>query len=141
MPTDRSERTPTRRHVLGATAVVACGAALTGCAAGASTPGGVPPGVKGQVVAQAADIPVGGGKVISQWKIVITQPTAGVFKAFNATCPHRGCSVGQVADGIIRCPCHGSEFAADSGKCVKGPAESPLVEFALKVDNGGIVMV
>ncbi|MGV9771816.1 Rieske (2Fe-2S) protein [Streptosporangium sp. NPDC003464] len=134
---------PTRRHVIGATAAVACGAALTGCGAGAGGPGPgiVPPGIKGKVIAQTAEIPVGGGKVISKWKIVITQPTAGVFKAFTASCPHKGCAVGRVADGVIRCPCHGSEFAADSGKCLKGPAEAPLVEFALKVDGDGIVMV
>ncbi|MFF5205360.1 Rieske (2Fe-2S) protein [Streptosporangium sp. NPDC000396] len=132
---------PTRRHVIGATAAVACGAALTGCAAGEPGPAIVPPGVKGKVIAQTADIPVGGGLVIDKWKILITQPAAGVFKAFTASCPHRGCAVGRVANGIIRCPCHGSEFAADSGKWLKGPAGAPLAEFALKVDGSGIVMV
>ncbi|WP_242676088.1 Rieske (2Fe-2S) protein [Streptosporangium minutum] len=132
---------PTRRHVLGATAAVACGAALTGCADGGPGPGIVPPGIKGKVIAQTADVPVGGGKVITKWKIVITQPTAGVFKAFTASCPHKGCSVARPEDGIIRCPCHGSEFAADSGKCLKGPAGAPLVEFALKLDGDGIVIV
>ncbi|GHH71552.1 hypothetical protein GCM10017673_25240 [Streptosporangium violaceochromogenes] len=131
---------PTRRYVIGA-AAVACGAALTGCAAGKPGPAVVPPGVKGKVIAQTADIPVGGGKVITKWKIVITQPSAGVFKAFTASCPHKGCAVGRVADGVIHCPCHGSEFAADSGKCLKGPAEAPLAEYALKVEGDGIVMV
>ena len=132
---------PTRRHVIGAAAAVACGAALTGCAAAEPGPAVVPPGIKGKVIVQAADIPVGGGRLIAKWKIVITQPAAGVFKAFTASCPHRGCSVGRVANGIIHCPCHGSEFAADSGKCLKGPAEAPLAEYPLKVDGGGIVMV
>ncbi|MFC3982230.1 Rieske (2Fe-2S) protein [Streptosporangium jomthongense] len=132
---------PTRRHVIGAAAVAACGAALTGCAPAEPGPAIVPPGIKGQVIVKTADVPVGGGKVVSKWKIVITQPKAGVFKAFNASCPHRGCSVGRVADGVIHCPCHGSEFAADSGKCLKGPAEAPLVEYALRVDGDGIVMV
>lgn len=140
MSSSEGSTMPTRRHVIGATAAVACGAALTGCAGGEPGPGVVPPGIKGKVIAQTADVPVGGGKVIAKWKIVITQPSAGVFKAFTASCPHRGCSVGRVADGVIRCPCHGSEFAADSGKCLKGPAEAPLVEFALKVDGDGIVM-
>ncbi|MEV8637823.1 Rieske (2Fe-2S) protein [Streptosporangium sp. NPDC051023] len=132
---------PTRRHVIGAAAVMACGAALTGCAAGEPGPAIVPPGVKGKVIARTAEIPVGGGKVIGKWKIVITQPAAGVFKAFTATCPHRGCAVGRIADGVIHCPCHGSEFAADSGRCLKGPAEAPLAEYALKVDGDGIVML
>lgn len=132
---------PTRRYVIGAAAAVACGATLTGCAGGEPGPAVVPPGVKGKVIAQTADIPVGGGKVIAKWKIVITQPSAGVFKAFTASCPHKGCAVGQVEEGVIHCPCHGSEFAADSGKCLKGPAEAPLAEYALKVEGEGIVMV
>lgn len=140
MSSSESFAVPTRRHVIGA-AAVACGAALTGCAAGEPGPAVVPPGVKGKVIAQTADIPVGGGKVITKWKIVITQPSAGVFKAFTASCPHKGCAVGRVADGIIHCPCHGSEFAADSGRCLKGPAEAPLAEYALKVEGDGIVMV
>ncbi|GAA3447482.1 Rieske (2Fe-2S) protein [Planomonospora venezuelensis] len=133
---------PTRRHVIGAAGAVACGAALAGCATAAGErTAGPPPAVKGKVVAQTADIPVGGGKVIHKWKIVITQPSAGVFKAFNASCPHKGCAVSNPSEGVIRCPCHGSEFDAVSGKCLKGPAEAPLVEFALRVEGGGIVMV
>jgi nitrite reductase/ring-hydroxylating ferredoxin subunit len=135
---------PTRRQAIGAVGAmgaVACGAALAGCGTGERAPAGPPPAVKGKVVAQTAEIPVGGGKVIHEWKIVITQPSAGVFKAFNASCPHKGCAVGQPREGIIRCPCHGSEFDAVSGKCLKGPAQAPLVEFALKVVAEGIVMV
>ncbi|WP_449061268.1 Rieske (2Fe-2S) protein [Planomonospora algeriensis] len=132
---------PTRRQVIGAAGAVACGAALAGCAAGPPGPAVVPPGVKGQVVAKVADVPVGGGMVLTKWKIVIAQPTAGVFKAFSASCPHRGCAVSRPAEGVIRCPCHGSEFDAVSGKCLKGPAEAPLAEFALRVEGDGIVMV
>ncbi|GIH94626.1 Rieske (2Fe-2S) protein [Planobispora siamensis] len=131
---------PTRRHVIGAAGAVVCGAALAGCA-GEQGPAVVPPGIKGKVIAKTSDIPVGGGKVIHEWKIVIAQPTSGVFKAFSASCPHQGCAVARPADGVIRCPCHGSEFDATSGKCLKGPAEAPLAEFALKVQGDGIVMV
>jgi nitrite reductase/ring-hydroxylating ferredoxin subunit len=101
----------------------------------------VPPGIKGKVVARTAEIPVGGGTVLDTWKIVITQPSRGVFKAFTASCPHKGCAVGRVGDGVIHCPCHGSEFAADSGRCLKGPAEAPLTEFPLRVEGDGIVLL
>ncbi|WP_084780258.1 Rieske (2Fe-2S) protein [Planobispora rosea] len=133
--------TPTRRNVIGTAGAVACGAALAGCGTGEPAPASVPPGVKGQVIAKVADVPVGGGTVIHKWKIVIAQPTSGVFKAFSASCPHRGCAVSRPADGLIRCPCHGSEFDATSGKCLKGPAGAPLVEFPLKVEGDGIVML
>lgn len=131
-----------RREVLGATGVAVCGAALAGCAgADGSAAAIVPPGIKGKVIAKKADVPVGGGKVINEWKIVITQPTSGVFKAFTANCPHKGCSVGRPEDGVMTCPCHGSEFALDSGKCLKGPAKAPLAEFPVKVEGDGIVIL
>ncbi|MER5644250.1 Rieske (2Fe-2S) protein [Streptosporangium sp. NPDC002524] len=141
MSTQEASITPARRQVIAAAGAVACGAALAGCGGGESAAAAVPPGIKGKVVARTADVPVGGGKVIAKWKIVITQPSPGVFRAFSASCPHRGCAVGRVGDGVIRCPCHGSEFAADSGKCLKGPAEAPLVRYALRVEGDGIVMV
>ncbi|MEU7000711.1 Rieske (2Fe-2S) protein [Nonomuraea sp. NPDC046570] len=131
-----------RREALGVAGVAVCGVALAGCGgeqgAGKAV---VPPGIKGKVIAGTADIPVGGGKVIHEWKIVVTQPTSGVYKAFTASCPHKGCAVASPENGVIPCPCHGSEFAADSGKCLKGPAKAPLAEFALKVDGDGIVIL
>src|SRR4051794_14697051 len=50
---------------------------------------------------KAADIPVGGGKVFDRLKVVVTQPTAGDFKAFTAICTHQGCTVQDVANGVI----------------------------------------
>ena len=43
----------------------------------------------------AAEIPVGGGKVFEALKVVVTQPTAGDFKAFSAVCTHQACTVGR----------------------------------------------
>ena len=42
-----------------------------------------------------SEVPVGGGKVFADTKTVVTQPTAGTFKAFDAMCPHQGCTVGS----------------------------------------------
>ncbi|MFC7623020.1 Rieske (2Fe-2S) protein [Microlunatus sp. GCM10028923] len=83
-----------------------------------------------------ADVPEGGG-VIVQEKYVVTQPTAGEFKAFSAACTHQGCPVDKVENSEIVCPCHGSHFAIDSGEPVAGPAEAPLpaVEFTVSGDN------
>ncbi|RJL36147.1 Rieske (2Fe-2S) protein [Bailinhaonella thermotolerans] len=132
---------PSRRTVLGV-AGVACGAVLTGCSQGEPGGGGeVPAAIKGKVIAQKGDIPVGGGKVITKYKVVITQPTQGVFKAFSARCPHKGCNVGRVTDGVIICPCHGSEFAVDSGAAKKGPAEGPLREYKVELQGDGIAVV
>ncbi|TDC56574.1 Rieske (2Fe-2S) protein, partial [Actinomadura sp. KC345] len=96
--------------------------------------------LKGQEIAKAADIPVGGGKVYGDDKVVVTQPSEGVFKAFTAVCPHQGCTVGSVRNGLINCACHGSEFKVADGSVQKGPAEEPLREYPVQVRNGGIVV-
>ena len=53
----------------------------------------------------------------------MTQPTAGTFKAFSAICTHQGCMVGEVADGTIICPCHGSQFTIADGSVAQRPGD------------------
>jgi len=72
--------------------------------------------------------------------VVVTQPTAGDFKAFSATCTHQGCKVKSVADGNIVCPCHGSKFAIADGSVTNGPAKSPLPEKTISVDGNSILL-
>lgn len=99
------------------------------------TPEQRPPGA----FARTSEIPVGGGRTYPEHKVVVTQPTAGTFRGFSATCTHTGCLVDEVADRQIICPCHGSRFAILDGKVEKGPALLPLPEQALAVDaDGGI---
>lgn len=129
-----------RREALGAAGVAACGLALAGCGAGDAEAKPVA-GIKGQVIAKTADVPVGGGTVVRKWKIVVTQPSKGVYKAFGSACPHRGCAVGAPRDNVMRCPCHGSEFAADTGEVMTGPATRSLVAYQVKVEGDGIVVV
>jgi len=90
---------------------------------------------KGIVVA-AADVPEGGGVVVQE-KYVVTQPAAGEYKAFSAICTHQGCPVDKVENNAIVCPCHGSQFAIDSGDPVAGPAREalPSVELARSGDD------
>ena len=47
-------------------------------------------------------------------------------KAFSTVCTHAGCQLIKEVNGLITCPCHGSQFEASSGKPVKGPAFNPL---------------
>jgi len=90
------------------------------------------------VVAATADIPVGGGKIFTDQHIVVTQPTQGEFKGFTNICPHAQCAVGDVSNGQIICPCHGSRFNISTGAVVDGPASTPLPRRAISVDNGKI---
>jgi Rieske Fe-S protein len=90
-------------------------------------------------LAATSAVPVGGGTILAAKKIVITQPRAGVFKAFTAVCTHMGCTVSTVSDGTINCPCHGSKFSVASGSVVAGPAPSPLAPVSIKVQGTSIV--
>jgi Rieske Fe-S protein len=108
-------------------------AATTGTSPGAAAPAGP------TVLAKTTDIPAGGGKILADRKIVITQPRAGSFGAFTAVCTHLGCTVGTVAGGTINCPCHGSKFSITDGSVVNGPATSPLAPVSIKVQGTSIV--
>ncbi|SEM00330.1 Rieske (2Fe-2S) protein [Nonomuraea pusilla] len=130
---------PARREVLGAAGVAVCGLALAGCGSASAGPTQAS-GIKGKVIAKTADVPVGGGVLVDEWKIVVTQPSQGVYKAYSAICTHKGCTVGTPEDNVITCACHGSEFAADSGKPTKGPATAPLTAYQVKVEGDGIVV-
>ncbi|MEU0232696.1 MULTISPECIES: Rieske (2Fe-2S) protein [unclassified Streptomyces] len=89
----------------------------------------------GGALTRTSEIPVGGGAVFPEEKVVVTQPTAGEFKAFSAVCTHQGCLVNKVADGTIDCPCHGSRFRVADGSVVTGPATRPLP--AERIDVSG----
>jgi Rieske Fe-S protein len=97
-------------------------------------------GGSAQTVAQVADVPVGGGKVIGDKGIVVTQPQQGTFKAFSAVCTHAGCTVAGVSGGTINCGCHGSKFAIADGSVKGGPAPKPLAAVAINVKGGAITL-
>ncbi len=85
-----------------------------------------------------ADVPVGGGKIVD--KVVITQPTAGTFKAFSAVCTHQGCTVSKVENAQIICACHNSVFDAATGAVVSGPAKAALAAKSISVSADGITI-
>jgi Rieske Fe-S protein len=90
------------------------------------------------IVAGVSDIPVGGGKIDQDRRLVLTQPAPGDFKAFSAVCTHQGCLVSTVQNGIIRCACHGSEFSAADGSVRSGPATKPLPPRDITIEAGQI---
>jgi Rieske Fe-S protein len=96
------------------------------------------PAAAGGLVA-AADVPVGGGVVLKDEELVVTQPTAGDYKAFSAICTHQSCLVTSVSDNSISCPCHGSTFSAEDGSVTGGPAPSALAAVAVKVSGDQVV--
>lgn len=143
-----------RRAFVAGTCGAACAAALSACstyevatppaqapsapdAQGTPAPGGAEKGGSGALTS-TSDVPVGGGTVFADQDVVVTQPTAGEFRAFSATCTHQGCKVGEVTDGTINCNCHGSKFAVEDGSVVDGPARKPLPEKQIEVTGEDI---
>ncbi|MFG1811454.1 Rieske (2Fe-2S) protein [Streptomyces sp. NPDC049040] len=94
----------------------------------------------GAPLGKTSDIPVGGGKVFADQKVVVTQPTAGDFKGFSAVCTHMGCVVADVSDGMINCHCHGSKFHAADGSVAHGPATSPLPAKSVAVSGDSVTL-
>lgn len=108
---------------------------LTGCGGGEDGSSG---GGEGEVRVPVADVPEGGGVIVD--RVVVTQPTSGEYKAFDASCPHQGCAVNDVTEESIVCPCHGSTFDPASGEVTAGPAESGLPARTATVEGSEIVV-
>ncbi len=150
---DSVESAATRRTVLrgalvagvGVPFLAACGgddpaSSGTEPSGGASSSGGESssPGGGGGPIASTDDIPEGGGLILDDPQVVITQPVSGEFKAFSSICTHQGCPLDNVTDGTINCTCHGSQFSIEDGSVVGGPAPSPLPEEAITVKGSDI---
>ena len=155
----------TRRGVLAGVGLVGLASAITACGAGtsSSTPaagnaagttggagtaapassaaaGGAGSSSAANGLAATSKIPVGSGMIFSGQQVVVTQPTAGEFKAFSAVCTHMGCIVNQISNQTIDCPCHGSQYSITTGAVVAGPAPRPLPAKQIKVSGGSIFL-
>jgi len=93
----------------------------------------------GTVLGPVSDVPVGGGKIFTDAKVVVTQPAAGQFKGFSAVCTHQGNPVGSIEGGQIVCPFHGSHFSISDGSPTSGPAQRPLPAINVAVEGSNIV--
>ena len=83
-------------------------------------------------------VPVGGGVILENANYVVTQPSKGKYKAFSKICTHQGCPVASVANGVIHCNCHGSEYSIKDGSVTNPPAPKPLAEAKTAVFEGKI---
>ncbi|MFI8305628.1 Rieske (2Fe-2S) protein [Streptomyces sp. NPDC085927] len=136
----------TRRTVLlaaGATALAAgCGGnggeGGDGSSPATTSDTAAPDGTAGRELATTDAIPVGGGVIFKDEKVVVTQPEQGGFKAFSAICTHRNCLVARVSDGTVDCACHGSRFRITDGSVARGPATRALPVERIAVEGNSI---
>ncbi|WP_369167622.1 Rieske (2Fe-2S) protein [Streptomyces sp. R28] len=151
---------PSRRTVVAAVGAAGLAVALTACgsdddASGSSTEQGAvgggatteasagssgEAGAGGAALAKTADIPEGSGKVFSDEKVVVSQPTAGDYKAFSTICTHRQCPMTDLQGDTITCACHKSQFSVLDGSVKKGPATEPLEAKQISVAGDSITL-
>jgi thiosulfate dehydrogenase (quinone) large subunit len=98
-----------------------------------------PPGTR---VGPASKVPVGGAASFQDPKTgdpaLVVQPRAGTYLAFDAVCPHAGCTVEYSSSGqLFVCPCHGSQFNGRTGAVEVGPASTGLVPIAVAKGSDG----
>jgi thiosulfate dehydrogenase (quinone) large subunit len=106
-------------------------------------PGKVP---SGTAIGPAADVPVGQAASFQDPATgdpsIVIQPRSGQFVAFDAVCPHAGCTVGyDPTSKMIICPCHGSQFNASTGAVEVGPAATGLKRITIAESSGGQLYV
>ena len=122
------------------------GLGLSACSSDASSAtggGGTTTGAGGASSGNSvkkADVPVGGGAIMQTANFVVTQPTAGTYKAFSSVCTHQGCPVSEIANGAIICTCHGSQFSVKDGSVMSGPARRALAGATVTQSGDSLVV-
>jgi nitrite reductase/ring-hydroxylating ferredoxin subunit len=123
---------------LGVTGLAGCAGAQEAVSSASSAVSSATAAVKDAIA--TADIPVGGGKVFPALGIIVTQPTAGSYKAFTNVCTHQGAKIDKVENGAMICPLHQSHFSIADGSVEQGPATQPLPQKSIKVSGNGITV-
>lgn len=90
------------------------------------------------VLSTTAAIPVGGGKIVSG--LLIVQPVAGTFAAYDARCPHLGAPLSTPQDGVVTCDAHNSTFRDVNGARLGGPAPRGLRRVPITVQGESITL-
>jgi Rieske Fe-S protein len=113
--------------ILAATPLVAC----SGNSGTAASFGAVPAG-------NVSNTSVGALSVVPNAPAILGRDASGLY-AMTITCPHQGCDVEPSGKDLV-CPCHGSQFDSN-GAVLQGPANAPLVHFAVTVDASGNITI
>jgi nitrite reductase/ring-hydroxylating ferredoxin subunit/uncharacterized membrane protein len=91
-------------------------------------------------VADVVEVTATPRRVLAGEAPVIVLRDAGEVVALDARCPHRGAPMdeGEVRDGCITCPWHGSVFRVADGSLVQGPATADLPSYECRVSLDGV---
>lgn len=94
-------------------------------------------------VCKTTDVAVGKAKIfaVGGTTVVISQPTAGSFKAFNGYCPHLNFPLAASSGAVnvsgtnMVCYKHSSKFNISTGAVTSGPAKSGLKKYTISVSG------
>lgn len=94
-----------------------------------------PAGVR---LASLDDVPVGAMRAFTypteHDPCVLVRTSERTLVAYSQKCTHLSCAVlPQVAEKVIRCPCHEGLFDLESGRPIAGPPRRPLPRIRLDV--------
>ena len=128
---------------LGAPGASGSTTSTTAAAPGATTTTSTSVQVAGTRIGLADQVPVGGAATFTDPKTgdpgLVLQLIRDQFVAYDAVCPHAGCTVGYSPGArLIVCPCHGSEFDPSTGSVVNPPAPRGLTPIHVTVADGQI---
>ncbi len=103
------------------------------------------PAAAGTRIGLASQVPLGGAATFTDPATgdpgLVLQLTKDQFVAYDAVCPHAGCTVGYSAGAkLIVCPCHGSEFDPATGAVVNPPAQRGLTPIHVEVAADGSLL-
>jgi thiosulfate dehydrogenase [quinone] large subunit len=103
------------------------------------------PAAAGKRIGLASQVPVGGAATFTDPATgdpgLVLQLAKDQFVAYDAICPHAGCTVGYAPGAkLIVCPCHGSEFDPTTGAVVSPPAPRGLTPIHVAVSADGSLL-
>ncbi len=99
----------------------------------------------GTRIGLASQVPVGGAATFTDPATgdpgLVLQLAKDQFVAYDAICPHAGCTVSYAAGAkLLVCPCHGSEFDPATGAVVSPPAPRGLTPIHVAVSADGSLL-
>jgi len=143
-----------RREALGVGLASVATVTLAACAAEPEVAATTPPSatvdqapaeLAGEILlGPASEILIGSGNkymVDEMLTILVTQPKAGDYRGFSATCTHSGCIVSGVQDGEIACGCHGARFDTETGAVLAGPARTALGRISIELRGSDLYAI
>lgn len=79
---------------------------------------------------------------VGKTPVLLVRDESGELHALQHWCTHAGgpLSEGEVENGVVTCPWHGSKFCVADGRPIQGPATAPLAVYQAREENGQILV-